>query len=107
MREKTYLIPANTKKGQLILNLFLPIDLIILGVGLCLSFVLLLIMGTNTTLITILVLVPGLLSSFLVLPIPHYHNVFQFFKSMYMFLTNQRIYRWKGWCFYESTNDEK
>ena len=35
-----YLIPANTKRGQLIFGLFRELDLIIFGVGVTLSFVL-------------------------------------------------------------------
>ena len=37
-----YLIPANTKRGKLILGYFRMIDMIILGVGIAITFVLLL-----------------------------------------------------------------
>lgn len=107
MEENTYLIPANTKKGLLIFNIFNPSDLILFGVGIVISIILLLIFGTDDIITSIIVLFPALLCSFLVLPIPNYHNVLTFFKSMFGFLTKQRIYMWKGWCFYESTNEDK
>jgi len=102
-----YLIPANTKKGQLILNLFKPFDLGLLLVGLATTFLLFVIIGNPEGIGTFLILIPGLVSAFLVLPIPNYHNVLQFFISFYGFLTNQRIFRWRGWCFYEYTDEKK
>lgn len=100
-----YLIPANTKKGQLIFNIFTPIDLLIFGIGLTVSFILLVTMGTDTVLRTIIILVPALFTALLVMPIPNYHNVISFLISMYNFFTRQRKYVWKGWRFYEFTKD--
>ncbi len=101
-----YLIPANTKKGQLIFNMFTPIDLVIFGFGLMGSFILLLIIGTDSILTTIIVLLPALFSALLVMPIPNYHNVISFIISMYRFFTNQRKYLWRGWGFYEFTKEQ-
>jgi hypothetical protein len=103
--EQTFLIPANTKKGQLIFSVFTPFDLILFCVGVGVTFILLMTVGATSLIGTIVVLLPGLLCGFLVLPIPNYHNVMTFFKSMFYFLTNQRIFMWRGWCFYESTKD--
>lgn len=100
-----YLIPANTKKGQLIFNIFTPIDLLIFGIGLATSFVLLVWLGTDTVLRTILILIPALFTALLVMPIPNYHNVISFLNSMYSFFTKQRKYMWKGWGFYEFTKN--
>lgn len=105
--DNSYLIPANTKKGQLIFSVFTPKDLIIFSCGIAVSMILLVTVGTDEILTTILVLLPALVCSFLVLPIPNYHNVLTFFNSMFKFFTKQRIYMWKGWCFYESTNEDK
>jgi hypothetical protein len=102
---KTFLIPANTKKGQLIFNVFTPFDLILFSAGVGVTFILLMTVGASSVLTALVVLLPGLICGFLVLPIPNYHNVLTFFKSMFNFLTNQRMYMWKGWCFYESTKD--
>lgn len=100
-----YLIPANTKKGQLIFNMFTPIDLIIFGTGLGISFIFLVTIGTDTISRTILILFPALFTALLVMPVPNYHNVISFFISMYHFFTKQRKYLWRGWGFYEFTKD--
>lgn len=107
MNREIYLIPANAKKGMLIFNIFRVPDLILFGTGLVTSFLLLTILGTDTVLSTTIVLAPALICAFLVLPIANYHNVISFLISIFMFLTNQRIYLWKGWCFYEWTGEEK
>lgn len=103
MKRDIYLIPANTKKGQLIFNVFRPIDLGIFGIGLLTSFIFLLVIGTATVTQTIIVLIPALFTALLVMPIPNYHNVISFLFSMFGFYTNQRKYLWKGWGFYEFT----
>ncbi len=104
--DNEFLIPANTKRGHLILSLFTLFDLILFGSGVFISIILLLIVETTSLIGVIIVLLPGLICSFLVLPIPNYHNVITFVNSMFSFLMNQRIYKWKGWCFYESTNEK-
>lgn len=93
-----YLIPANSKRGQLIFNYFRPVDLVIFGVGLTVSFLLLIIIGTGSLLQTILVLAPAAIGALLVAPIPNYHNVLVFITSIYWYLNNRRNYIWKGWC---------
>lgn len=98
-----YLIPANTKRGELIFNVFTLPDLILFGVGVFISVILLLALGTDETLTTIIALAPALICAFLVLPLPNYRNVKTFAKSAFQFLINQRIYKWKGWCLYEQT----
>ncbi len=93
-----YLIPANSKKGQLYFNLFKGIDLVILLVGgLLTTLTLFLIEGEGVVLI-ILKLFPIMTSLFLVFPVAYYHNVRVFIKEMYIYLTNKRRYDWKGWC---------
>jgi len=93
-----YLIPANSKKGQLIFNFFRPIDLIIFGVGLFISFILIVSIGVGELWQTIIVLLPAGISALLIAPIPNYHNVLVFLTSIYGYLTNRRFYIWKGWC---------
>lgn len=96
-----YLIPANTKNGQLILGLFRPFDLWLLGVGVLVSVILLAIMPIESLSMTILVLTPGIISAMLVFPIPHYHNTLTVIIEIYEFLTSRQQYRWKGWCYKE------
>jgi len=93
-----YLIPANTKKGQLILGIFRKFDLILFGSGILLTMLLLAFLPLSSTLVTILVLSPALITGFLVMPVPYYHNMLNIIIEMYEFLTNRQTYRWKGWC---------
>lgn len=99
--QNNYLIPANTKKSMLWLGFFRPIDAIILGVGLSISFILLLLMNSMSIGLAIIIMIPGLVSAFLVMPVPHYHNVLQLLTNIINFYTNRRKYYWKGWNMYE------
>ena len=99
-----YLIPANSKKGQLIFNYFRPVDLAIFGGSIGVTLMLLLIFGAGDLLKTVLLLLPAFIGTFLVLPIPHHHNMLVFISSIYNFLTGRRNYIWKGWCFKDGDN---
>ena len=97
-----FLIPANSKKSELILGLFTRVDLILLLTGLGLTAILVVaLQGELNTLGSIVgVLLPALIAIFLVFPIPNYHNVMQVIINMYsFFFVRQRIYKWRGWCF--------
>ncbi len=94
-----YLIPANTKKGQLILGIFRKMDLVIFGVGIFVTIVLLATMPLTSTWVTILILSPAVITGFLVMPVPYYHNMLNIIIELYEFLTNRQTYRWKGWCY--------
>ena len=98
MTSNGYLIPANSKRGQLILNYFRGIDLIIFSVGLVVSFIMLLIIGTGSLAQTLIILAPAAIGALLVAPIPNYHNVLVFLTNLYGYLNNRRNYIWKGWC---------
>lgn len=100
MENNTYLIPANSKKSMLILSLFNITDLIIFGSGAGITLILLLTFARNTTdiKVAILVLLPALISAFLVVPIPNQHNVRTFIANIYSYYTKRRTYYWKGWC---------
>ena len=105
--QNNYIIPANTKKSQYILGFFTKVDLILLIVGLVTSFVLLLTVKSLNLGILILLMLPGLISAFLVMPVPHYHNVLQLLTNIFNFYTNRRIYYWKGWNINEEFNNNK
>ena len=94
-----YLIPANTKKGQLILGIFRPFDLILFGSGVLITIIFLAIMPLSSTWVTIIVLSPAIICGFLVMPIPYYHNILNIIIELYEFLTNRQTYRWRGWCY--------
>ena len=94
-----YLIPANTKSGQLIFNIFRPFDLILAVSGITVSILLLLIISPSTFLSAILCLLPALICAFLVIPVPNYHNILVVTTEMILFFYNRRNYKWKGWCY--------
>ena len=104
--EGGYLIPANSKKGQLIFNYFRPIDLAIFGGGIGISLLLLVIFGAGALTQTILLLLPAFIGAFLVAPIPHHHNMMVFISSIYKFFTGRRNFIWKGWCFRDGDNNK-
>ena len=93
-----YIIPANSKSGQLIFNLFRPGDLILLVTGVFITFVLLITVPGEGTGEMFIKLFPGLLSCVLVFPVAHYHNVMMLIYDIYKFYTSQNRYYWRGWC---------
>lgn len=109
MYEDSYLIPANAKKGTLILNIFRPIDLGIFASGVLVTLLLLAFTNNADSAIWILILklIPAGISALLVLPIPNYHNTLCAIQSILSFYTERRRFLWKGWCFYEKFNDDK
>jgi len=95
-----YLIPANTKRGQLLLGMFRPFDLILFGCGVLVTLILVAFIPLSSTLVTILALSPALITAFLVMPVPYYHNMLNIVVELYEFLfVNPREYEWKGWCY--------
>lgn len=102
-----YLIPANTKRGKLLLGWFRPFDLALVGTGIFITMILLAFLPLSSTFVTILILAPGLISSFLVLPLPYYHNMLTVIVELYEFLTQRQTYRWKGWCYKSGEGKEK
>lgn len=103
-----FLVPANAKRGTLILNIFRPIDLIIFGTGMVLTLLLFVIVPSDNTVGILLACLPLAITGFLVLPIPNYHNVLCAIQSIVGFFSERRNYIWKGWCFYEHFGtDEK
>ena len=104
-----YLIPANSKRGTLIFNIFRPIDLWIFLGGIGLSLLLLSIVPATNLIAVTIALLPICICGLLVVPMPNYHNVLCAITSIYKFYTERRRYVWKGWCFYEQfkSNDTK
>ncbi len=95
-----YLIPANSKKSEMILGMFTPVDLILFLSGVGLTVILMLAIRTGSVATMIMILIPALVAAFLVFPIPNYHNVLQLIINIYtFFFVRQRTYKWKGWCF--------
>ena len=96
-----FLIPANTKRGNLIFGYFRPIDLSIFATGIVTTVLLMIIFSKAASNIfyTILMLLPLLVSGLLVFPLPsHYHNGLVCLESMYRYYSETQIYYWRGWC---------
>lgn len=97
--DNRYLIPANTSRGKLIFNFFRPVDLALVGTGAGITILLLLIFQqySSSPVAMILILLPFLLSAFLVIPIPNYHNMWVLLQSIYNFYMGRKRYFWRGW----------
>lgn len=94
-----YIIPANSKKSQLIFNVFRPLDLFgILLPGAFLTVIFLFVFPGDTLTAITIKLAPVSLAVLLVMPIPYYHNVLVYLREVYLYFNNQRRYYWRGWC---------
>lgn len=91
---------------------FRAIDLIIFGSGVLVTFFLILLLQNEMQRveISVIALLPVLVTGFLVIPIPNQHNILVFLTNMYnyYFVNNQKFY-WKGWCneYGESESEDK
>ena len=106
--QNQYLIPASTKRGQLIVSIFRPVDLAIFITGVSITLILLLVfVNFNAgTALMIVALFPGLVATGLVVPVANYHNVLVAIQEMMDFYSNNRNYKWRGWCaVYESKRE--
>ena len=102
-----YLIPANSKKSMLILGLFEPLDLIIFLSGTGVSLILFLIFSATSLTSVIIVLAPALVCSFLVMPVPNYHNIRVVIMELWRFYTTRQQFVWKGWCVTDGEESKK
>jgi len=99
VNDNRFLIPANSKKSMLYLNLFNKTDAFIFGGGFLGTITLLLLnFGTSSLKGILFVLSPLLICAFLVIPLPNVHNIRTFMKIVFVYFTNPREYHWKGWC---------
>ena len=98
MGNNNFLIPANSKKSMLILGFFTKIDLAIFTTGIIITLIFLFTISVDTLKGAIIVLLPALISTFLILPIPNQHNVITMINNIYRYFTNRRTYYWRGWC---------
>ncbi len=107
MGNYTYLVPANSKKQNLIFGFMLPVDLGIFGVGLAISFILLVILPITEIWAAIIALLPVLIAVFLVFPIPNFHNTRVLIMEIYSFyFVRRRKYVWRGWCYTYEQSDK-
>ena len=105
--DKSYLIPANSKKSILIFGLFTGMDLVIAAVGITLSLVMMMFLSSGSFWVAVLCILPGFIAAFLVFPIPNYHNVRTVIRNAWEFYTTRQKYVWKGWCFEHGETSKK
>ena len=98
MNNNRYLIPANSKKSILYFGLFNKFDLILFGIGVGISLLLTMILDANNFIIAMIVIAPGVVTGFLVFPVPNYHNILTLLISLWRFFTSRQRFVWKGWC---------
>lgn len=103
----TFLIPANSKKSMKIFGLFEKIDLIILGIGIVITFIMVMTLDIGNFTLAILSILPVSIAAFLVFPVANYHNVRVFIISMWTFYTTRRMFIWKGWCVLNGEETDK
>ena len=105
---QTFLIPStNSKKQNLIFGFMVPTDVIILSVGVLLTFIFLMTLPLSETWAFIIAIVPLSAAAVLVFPLPNYHNSRIFMKEMFNFFKNRRKFVWRGWCYMYEQSDEK
>ena len=85
-----YLIPANSKKSQLIFNVFRIIDLIILLTGAVITTILMFVFKGDSIKELMIKLAPVGICLFLVMPLPFYHNVLVYLQELTTFFLNPR-----------------
>ena len=103
----SYLIPANSKRSMLKFSAFTTLDLVIFGVGIGVSFLLMMTLPMSNFWMAILAITPGLICGFLVVPVPNYHNIRTVIKNAWEFYTTRQKYIWKGWCFEDGEERSK
>lgn len=104
---QTYLIPANSKKSLQIFGLFNVFDLILLGSGAILTFILIVAGDISSWAWAVISIMPVSICGFLVFPIPNYHNVLTFLISLWEYIKNRRTFIWKGWCVIDGEETDK
>ncbi len=96
--DNQYLIAANSKRAQLIFNIFRPLDLGIEITGASITIILFIIFQPGSLWPAIAILAPLLICTFLVLPIPNYQNVLCVLQNIYRFyFVERQQFKWKGW----------
>ena len=102
-----FLVPANTKKSTLIFGFMRGIDAIIISVGIVITVIGLLLVGSDNIWLLLLVCLPAIIAGVLILPIPNYHNTLVGIQSILSFYNERRNYIWRGWCMYDEYKDDK
>ena len=99
MDDNIYIIPANSKKSQLILSYFTLSDLIIFGIGAGISLISMLVIKGASFGVMVALALPAMFSAFLILPLPpYYHNIRTIIGNFNRYIFGIKKYYWRGWC---------
>ena len=104
MKGNQYLIPANTKKGELILGIFSRTDhtdiiIFIVGIGITLlALVFMSLFDSIDNVTSIIAILPAGIATVLVFPFPNYYNIRTAVGEVIRYYTNRQRYIWRGWC---------
>ena len=106
--DREFIIPSNSKKQCLVFGFMQWTDVIILGIGVAITFILFMIFPITTLPIAIICLLPILISAFLVFPIPNYHNTRCLIYIVFRYyIKDIKKYYWRGWCYqYEQPSEQ-
>lgn len=104
MDNNSFIIPANSKKSQLILGFFTGFDLLVFLLGVGISVLLLCLVKSNSLVVMLGLASPAIIAAFLVAPVPNYHNVMTLIGNIYRFTTGRKKYYWRGWCVRNGNN---
>ena len=102
-----FLIPANSKKSMMIFGMFYTFDLILFGSGIVVTFILLMALPLSSLTMSIIAILPALITGLLVFPIPNYHNTLTVLIELWEFFTTRQKYVWKGWCVLDEIEKNK
>lgn len=103
----TFLIPSNSKRSMLILGMFTKVDLAIFITGLIFTVLLIIINNPQDLADVGIDVLPLIITVIMIIPVPNQHNIWTLTANIYSYLTKPRNYRWKGWCIYESEDNDK
>lgn len=104
MDNNSFIIPANSKKSQLILGFFTGFDLLVFLLGVGISVLFLCLAESNSLVVMLGLASPAIIAAFLVAPVPNYHNVMTLIGNIYRFTTGRKKYYWRGWCVRNGNN---
>ena len=102
-----YLIPANGKRSLQYFGMFNLFDLILVGSGALVTFIMVMFGDATNTLWVIISLLPFGVTAFLVFPLGVYHNCLTFIKSLWIYLTERKCFIWRGWCVQDEETTKK
>ena len=106
MDNNRFLIPANSKKSALVFGLFKPKEAIAFAIGVISSLILMMTLNVSNFITAMIVLAPGVVTGFLLFPVPNYHNILTLLISLWRFFTSRQRFVWKGWCVKDEFKEE-